>query len=177
MTLGTQDAAEFEPCPPAAARRGQPELPLRAMSLQSMDLNAKLEHAGAPEIQSLQPDLLAGRAVFNKNLYDMESALRKRTIFNTWFSSNLKYAFQQDSVRKGDYQYWKASYAVKAGEPNDLGQLKAKPRGCIPFSLVMRLRRDKPFIRGSRAGGCFRGSILWRAGRWRPLSTSGIPPF
>lgn len=94
MTLGTQDAAEFEPCPPAAARRGQPELPLRAMSLQSMDLNAELEHAGAPEIQSLQPDLLAGRAVFNKNLYDMESALRKRTIFNTWFSSNLKYAFQ-----------------------------------------------------------------------------------
>ena len=64
------------------AQRGQPELPLIAMSLQSMDLSAELQHTGAPEIQSLQPDLLAGRAVFNENPYDMESALRKRTIFN-----------------------------------------------------------------------------------------------
>ena len=54
-----------------------------------------------------------------------------------------------------------------AGDPRYGPPAIPSRRGCIPFSLVMRLRRDKPFIRGSRASGCFRGSILWRAGRWR----------
>ena len=42
-----------------------------------------------------------------------------------------------------------------------------------PYSLVTRLRRGKPSIRGSRASACFRGSIRRRARRWRRLSTSG----
>ena len=42
-----------------------------------------------------------------------------------------------------------------------------------PYSLVTRLRRGKPSIRGSRASACFRGSVRRRARRWRRLSTSG----
>ena len=43
--------------------------------------------------------------------------------------------------------------------------------------MVMRLRRGKPSIRGGRANACFRGCIRRRAGRWRPLSTSGPAEF
>ena len=54
-------------------------------------------------------------------------------------------------------------------------QRNRKNPGASHF-LVRRLRRDKPSNRGSRANASFRGSIRRRAGRWRPLSTSG-PDF
>ena len=36
---------------------------------------------------------------------------------------------------------------------------KTSGQGCGPFSLVMRLGREQPSNRGSRASACFRGSI------------------
>ena len=80
VTLGTQDAAEFEPCPPAAARRGQPELPLRAMSLQSMDSSVDWS-AAALKVDSQQNRIRElGRAFFTQIQYVNDCDPRKRAI-------------------------------------------------------------------------------------------------
>ena len=55
---------------------------------------------------------------------------------------------------------------------SDLRQRHSEGYG--PFSLVRRLSRDKPSIRGSWARACFRSGIRWRAGRRLQISLSGV---
>ena len=69
----------------------------------------------------------------------------------------------------------KSCWQGRSGSANFSKLLPRRP-GCVPNFLVRRPRRGKPSNRGSRSSGSFRFSIRWRAGRWRPLSASGIRP-